>query len=76
MQVLVAKFNSINDCIGFKELHYLRELQNSSNSTAPLAYRCIGVPLYEAWLILEILWNRHKVVEYSKYFIHQGSIHG
>ena len=38
MQVLVAKFNLINDCIGLKELHYLRVLQDSSNSTAPLAY--------------------------------------
>ena len=55
MQVLVAKFISINDFIGLKELQYLRELQDFSNSSAPLAYRYIGVPLYEAWHILKIL---------------------
>ena len=43
MQVLVAKFNLVNDCIGLKELHYLRVLQDSSNSTAALAYRYIVI---------------------------------
>ena len=40
---LGCKFNSINDCIGLKELQYLRELQDFSNSSAPLAYRYIEI---------------------------------